>query len=171
MNFPILNIKSWLIDIGIVLLVAVLAIGSWEFSKYRAYKRGYAAATTAESLASAKTQIQQEKVTTRIITKYVPQVKIIREKGKTIIKKVPIYVTQKDNRAAPVNIGFVSLWNAANKMQFPNSPSTDNEKPSRVVLAEVAAEHIREVTICTETEKQRDALKEWILSEVAVSKK
>jgi hypothetical protein len=42
------------------------------------------------------------------------QTQIVYEKGATIIKKVPVYVTEKDDSDCVINNGFVSLWNDAN---------------------------------------------------------
>lgn len=104
-------------------------------------------------------------ITEKVVREYIPKIEYIKGQTVSIIKKVPVYVTEEDNFHATINNGFVSMWNATNKMQLPSSPGADYEKSSYVVLSDIAAEHAREAAICTETERQRDALKDWILSQ------
>ena len=163
--FDMVPVWVWEVLFVFVLLLAIFFNGKIQ------YWRGQHSVRVADAKVITVVKKEAGLVTTKIVKEYVPVIKTIQLAGKTIIKKVPIYVTQKDNNAAPINSGFVSLWNAANKMQLPNSPSADNEGLSQVVLSDIAAEHSREVTICTETEQQRDALKSWILQEQAVYNK
>lgn len=110
-------------------------------------------------------QVVSGAVTHDVVTRYIPKIEYVKGQTVTITKKVPIYVTRKDDLACPINNGFVSLWNATNKMQLPTSSGAVDEGPSPVVLSDIAAEHTREAGICTATENQRDALKEWILGQ------
>lgn len=48
-------------------------------------------------------------------TVYVDRVKTVRMQAKTLIKKVPIYVTAKHDRACPIPDDFVRLWNLSNQ--------------------------------------------------------
>lgn len=110
-------------------------------------------------------QVVSGAVTHDIVTRYLPQIEYVKGQTITITKKVPIYVTHEDDSHAIINNGFVRLWNATNKMQFPTSASPIDEGPSQVVLSDIAAEHTSEAGTCTATENQRDALKEWILGQ------
>lgn len=58
-----------------------------------------------------KLQLAQE--TTRTATEYVDRVQVVRERGATIIKEVPVYVTATADSACTVPAGFVHLHDAA----------------------------------------------------------
>lgn len=121
-----------------------------------------------------KTQIKYtadtKKVTTEVVTKYVDRVKVVKEKGDTIIKKVPVYVTVKDDSMCTVNNGFVRLWNSANQMSVPGASSSADGSPSAVVLSDIAAQHSKEATICAGTEAQVNGLQNWIKEQQALSR-
>lgn len=104
-------------------------------------------------------------ITTRIVKEYIPVVQKVKGDTITIIKKVPVYVTHEEDVATPIPNGFVSLWNATNKMQLPGTSSSIDGGASNVVLSDIAAQHAREVGICTANEAQQSALKEWILQQ------
>ena len=118
-----------------------------------------------EKAAVVKVDQKAAIVTTKIVTQYVPQIEYIKGETVTITKKVPVYVTKKDDSKCTVGNGFVGLWNATNKMQLPASAGTVDDRPSPVVLSDIAAQHTAEVSVCTATEAQRDALKAWILGQ------
>lgn len=111
-----------------------------------------------------------KKVTSEKVTEYVDRIVVVKEKGDTIIKKVPVYVTVKDDSACTVNTGFVRLWNSANQMSFPGTPRADDEKPSQVVLSDIASQHIKESGICTRTEVQLESLQGWIRAQQSLSR-
>jgi len=57
--------------------------------------------------------IRQAKETSEVVIKYVDRVRIIKEKSKTIVREVPIYVDAKADADCIVNNGFVVLHEAA----------------------------------------------------------
>lgn len=69
--------------------------------------------THAEALAAAKTGQRQAVAAIQVVTKYVDRVKVIRERGTTIIKEVPGYVNAQADADCTINAGFVRLLNAA----------------------------------------------------------
>ena len=154
--------------VGSLVGLLLCFLGLWWYGHSR-YEDGYQAAVARSVVHSQKVGKVQREVTTRVVTKYVPRLKVVYERGATIIKKVPVYVTQKDNSRCVVNNGFVQLWNRANGVQVSNSPSGVNEKASPVKLSEVAAEHARESTICTATQLQLATLQDWIREQQRVT--
>lgn len=158
--------------IGGILLACILSVFGVFFYGHTRYDAGYHAATISwkkdEDKKIARLEKRQAIVTTRVVKEYVPQIKEVYIQGATIIKRVPVYVTKKDNKHCAINVGFVQLWNAANKgMSISNSPSAGDEKTSPVILSDVAAEHAREATICRATEKQLAFLQDWVRQEEA----
>lgn len=97
-----------------------------------------------------------------VVTRYVDRVKIVREAGETIIKEVPVYVTQDADRRCPVPAGFVRLWNGANRGELPAPDGSVDEAASAVVLSDIAAQHGREAEQCRATEEQLIALQDAV---------
>jgi len=49
----------------------------------------------------------------RVVTEYVDRVEVIEKQGKTIIQRVPVYVTPDDDARCAVPDGFIRLHDAA----------------------------------------------------------
>jgi hypothetical protein len=143
------------------ILLACLAVALFLFALH---ERGVGRDNYAAQVSSAqvKYSAQAKKVTTEVVTKYIHDTQVVHEKGETIIKKVPIYVTVKDDSTCTINNGFVSLWNAANTLSVSNPASGTNGSPSSIVLSDVAAQHVTEANICHGTETQLIALQNWV---------
>ena len=150
--------------IGGVLILLLFFIALWWYGHSR-YEDGYKAASVQSLIKQQKVIVAQNKVTTKVITKYIPKLHVVYMRGKTIIKEVPVYVTNKDNSKCIINTGFVQLWNSANGVPVSNTTRTANETPSPVKLSDVEAEHARESTICAATQLQLISLQKWIHQE------
>ncbi|MFG9976644.1 hypothetical protein ACG3QR_33335, partial [Pseudomonas aeruginosa] len=67
----------------------------------------------------------------RVVTEYVDRVQVIEKRGQTIIKEVPIYVSETADRACPVPAGFVRLHDAvAAGLPAPGSAGAADEAAS-----------------------------------------
>lgn len=136
------------------------------------YWKGHSAG--ADSVLSRITATQYKysqdtkKVTTEVVTVYKDRIKTVYVKGDTIIKKVPVYVTEKDDSRCVINAGFVRLWNSANQMSVPGSSTGADQTASTVVLSDVAAQHGREAQLCHAKEEQLNRLTEWVVRQSKV---
>jgi hypothetical protein len=155
----ILNLEGKLIVGGVIL--ASLGTGLFIFALHQ---RSIGRAEYAAQVASTQVhyKAQAKKVTTEVITKYIHDIQVVREKGNTIIKKVPIYVTVKDDAACTINTGFVSLWNDSNSLRVSSPSRKPDDSPSSVILSDVAAQHVTEANIYHETATRLIALQDWI---------
>ena len=153
----------WLIK-GIALLgcLGALAGGVW-WLHHTWWGEGYAARAAADTKALVAAQHVQTIIQTRIVTQWRTRIKVIHQRGATIIREVPHYVTRYDNAHCTVNVGFVSLWNDANRLSVPTPASSVNEAPSSVKLSDVEAQHSREATICHANNAQLRELQEWVI--------
>ncbi len=147
-------------------LVAVGALwyyGDYKYDAGRAEVQALWDTQKAKDAAEIK-RLKEEsgKVTERVVTEYVDRVKVVREKGDTIIKQVPVYVTVENDAACTVNRGFVSLWNRSNKGFVSGAPARTDGEASEVRLSDIAAQHAREATICRSTETQLESLQDWV---------
>ena len=155
----ILSLEGKLIVGGAIL--AGLGTGLFLFALHqRSIGRAEYAAQVAATQVHYKAQAK--KVTTKVITKYIHDVQVVREKGNTIIKKVPVYVTVKDDAACTIDTGFVSLWNDSNSLRVSSPSNESNDTASSVVLSDVAAQHVTEASLYHETATQLIALQDWV---------
>ena len=97
------------------------------------------------------------KVTVRVETKYVDRVKTIREKGETIVQKVPVYIS----RDLPELPGAWRLWHdAAATNTVPDASREADAAP--VAPVDAAATVAANYTTCLATAEQLKGLQEWI---------
>ena len=143
-------------------LLAALSGAVW-YVHHRWWAEGYNQRAAQDARALAKAQRVQTVIDTRVVTQYRTVTRVIHTRGRTILKKVPVYVTRYDNSRCVINNGFVRLWNDANRMLLPTAPSALDEAPSSVTLSDAEAEHSREATICHANSAQLRALQEWVL--------
>ncbi|KAG0276935.1 hypothetical protein BGZ96_003071 [Linnemannia gamsii] len=107
-------------------------------------------------LATAHAQLieAQTKVIIQTEIQYRDRIKIVKEKGDTIIKEVPIYVNQADTEHFGVNVGFVRLYNAAFANE-PAGPAAESDRePAGISLAEIAEVNAFNANVCLQWREQ-----------------
>ncbi len=111
------------------------------------------------AMAHAQLTEAQTKVVIQTEIQYRDRIKIVKEKGDTIIKKIPIYVTQTDNDHFSVNVGFVRHYNAA----FSNEPagvaSEFDRRPAGISITELAEVNSFNANVCWQWREQALGLK------------
>ena len=120
------------------------------------------AAIQQQTLQAAAARERQAQATVKVITQYVDRVRVVREKGDTIIKEVPVYVPVQADAACTVHRGFVSLHDAAAAGDLPE-PTRDPDAPAEgLALSAVAATVVSNYQTCHENAEQLKALQHWI---------
>ncbi|MBU9122353.1 hypothetical protein KTD15_26560 [Burkholderia multivorans] len=94
----------------------------------------------------------------KIVTQYVDRVRVVREKGDTIIKEVPVYVDREADRACVVPLGFVRVHDAAAANVPLGHPGSTDAAATGVALSAVAATVADNYTTCHENAEQLIAL-------------
>lgn len=94
----------------------------------------------------------------KVVTQYVDRVQVVREKGDTIIKEVPVYVDREADRACVVPVGFVRVHDSAAANVPVGDPGSSDAAPSGVALSAVAASVAGNYTTCHENAEQLIAL-------------
>ncbi|KVQ82165.1 hypothetical protein WK07_11825 [Burkholderia multivorans] len=94
----------------------------------------------------------------KIVTQYVDRVRVVREKGDTIIKEVPVYVDREADRACVVPLGFVRVHDAAAANVPVGDPGSTDVAAAGVALSAVAATVADNYTTCHENAEQLIAL-------------
>ena len=161
-TFDFIPVKVWEF-----LLLGVLVLCIFFNGKIQ-YWRGEHYIIEQQKTAVKRFNVASSKVAKEVQTVYVDRIKTVQLVGQTIIKKVPIYVTRKDDSSCTINSGFVQLWNSSNEMSVPVSPSSTYETPSLVVLSTVAAQHAREATAYQGLYTQLMSLQDWVRKEQAL---
>lgn len=99
--------------------------------------------------------------TTRVVTEYVDRVQVVHERGATIVKEVPIYVTANADAACAVPAGFVQLHDTAASGNGTAGPAGDPDAPAAgVTLSAVAETVASNYATCHATAEQVVALQE-----------
>lgn len=78
--------------------------------------------------------------TTKVVTQYVDRVQVVRERGDTIIKEVPVHVTPTADAACTVPAGFVQFHDAAAAGVTPAGAADDPDAPAPGVTLSAIAE-------------------------------
>jgi len=147
-------------------LLALVLLGAlWLYHTITSHRiddaeiRAAAAENQARNLADALTT---RKDSERIVTQYVDRVQIVREKGQTIVRKVPLYVPASADAACIVPAGFVRLHDAAATSAMPDAPGAADAQASGVALSTVASTVTDNYTTCHATAEQLTALQDWV---------
>lgn len=157
---------AWRIALGAGLLAALVAGGWWLH--HMIWQAGYNARAAADAQALANARKEQIVVEKEVVTRWRTRVKRVRVRSAAIIQRVPIYVTLHDNARCTVNVGFVRLWNDANRLSVPAPATSADEAASRVTLSDIAAQHARESALTHANDAQLRALQRWVLAQHAI---
>ncbi|MCX8566815.1 MAG: hypothetical protein ON057_001542 [Glomeribacter sp. 1016415] len=155
-------LNNWIVSLLRPLCVAATAFcfgvgcaGSFYYGP-RIQKERSALVEYKAQLAMAHAQLieTQAKVVIQTEIQFRERIKIVKEKGDTIIKEVPIYVTQADTDRFGVNVGFVRHYNAAFANEPAGSPAEPDRKPTGISLAEIAEVNAYNANICWQWREQ-----------------
>ena len=128
------------------------------------------AAVQQETLQAATTRQRQAEATVKVVTEYVDRVRVVREKGDTIIKEVPVYVPVQADAACTINRGFVRLHDAAAAGELPEPARDADAGPAGVALSAVATTITTNYQACHESAEQLRALQEWVTEMAAAAR-
>ncbi len=156
----------------IALLVLVLTIGTLATCQQQRINRAKAAWADAiaeyekskATLAAAGRLLKLARSETKVVTKYVDRVQVVRERGATITKEVPVYVTAQADAACPVPVGFVRIHDAAAQGADLAGSAGDPDAPAAgVALSTVADTVAGNYTACHANAEQVVALQDYIV--------
>ncbi len=119
------------------------------------------AAVQAQAPQAAANRARQAQATVKVVTEYVDRVRIVREKGDTIIKEVPVYVPVQADAACTINRGFVRLHDAAAAGELPEAARDADAAAAAIALSAVAGTVTANYQTCHENAEQLIALQAW----------
>jgi hypothetical protein len=103
----------------------------------------------------------------RVVTEYVDRVEVIEKAGRTIIKEVPVYVSEAADRACAVPAGFVRLHDAAATNLPPaGGAGPADERAAPIALSAVAATVAGNYTECHANAEQLRQLQAYVREHV-----
>ncbi len=147
-----------------LLALAALGVGLVGFGWIKGASHVQAqwdAAIQQQTLQAAAVRERQAQATVEVVTQYVDRVRVVREKGDTIIKEVPVYVPVQADAACTINHGFVRLHDAA-AGELPEPARDADAAAAGVALSAVAGTVAANYQTCHENAEQLRALQEWI---------
>jgi len=115
-----------------------------------------------QSLKTAAVRERQAQATVKVVTEYVDRVRIVRERGDTIIKEVPVYVPVQADAACTINRGFVRLHDAAAAGELPEPARDADAAAAGLALSAVATTVTANYQTCFENAEQLRALQAWV---------
>lgn len=120
------------------------------------------AAVQQQTLQVAASRERQAQATVKVVTKYVDRVRVVREKGDSIIKEVPVYVPVQADAACTIDRGFVRLHDAAAAGELPE-PARDADAAAKgLALSAVVGTVATNYQTCHENAEQLRALQKWV---------
>ena len=147
----------------LALAVFGLALVSFGWNKGAGHVQAQWDATVRQqALQATAVREEQAQATVEVITEYVDRVRVVREKGDTIIKEVPVYVPVQADAACTINRGFVRLHDAAAAGALPEPARDADAAAADIALSTVAATVATNYQTCHETAEQLKALQTWV---------
>ena len=119
------------------------------------------AAVQEQTLQATAIRERQALATVKVVTEYVDRVRIVREKGDTIIKEVPVYVPVQADAACTINRGFVRLHDATAASELPEPARDTDVAATGIALSAVAGTVAANYQTCHENAEQLRALQTW----------
>lgn len=146
----------------VLLLIAGIAFSGW-YIRHRIKTAEARAATAEATITRLQGELRQARMGERVVTHYVDRVRVVRERGATITREVPVYVTAKADAACPIPVGFVRVHDSAAQGLPLDRPAGNPDAPAPgLALSAVAATVVGNYTTCHETAQQLTALQDWV---------
>lgn len=122
-------------------------------------------------LEMAKKEVASADATTKVVTKYVTKIEIVKENGNAIIKEIPKYINANADSQCVIPNGFVLLHDSASRNEIPNSTRGIDEGASSVKLSEVTATVTDNYTLYHQVSQQLKSLQEWVKEQQSIYSK
>lgn len=155
-------LKYWK-PLAVVIVAALIYVAGWIEGAAHTQAQ-WDAEHQATALSAAQQAKHQAEATVQVVTEYVDKIKVVRERGATIIKEVPVYVPAQADADCIINAGFVRLHDAAAGNAISLSPGTADAAPSGVALSTVAETVADNYQRCHENAEQLIALQAWTMA-------
>ncbi|WNL46553.1 hypothetical protein RKE25_02640 [Dyella sp. BiH032] len=147
--------------LGLALVGALVAY--YLITTHRIHAAEQAASVAQAKVSALDGELAAAKRTEKIVTVYVDRVQVVRERGATIVQRIPVYVTPQADAACTLPRGFVRVHDAAaESAEVPGAPGPTDAQPSGIALSAAAGVIVGNYTTCHATAEQLTALQAWV---------
>lgn len=149
------------------LAIAGLALALFLFGWFKGSQSVHAkwdAAIAEQAIQTANVVIKQGEATIKVVTQYVDRIKVVRERGETITKEIPVYVPVD---SCPLPAGFRVLHDAAAIGTIPDPARIADAEPAPA--QDVAATVTSNYGTCHEIREQLIGLQHWVGEQKRIS--
>jgi hypothetical protein len=130
----------------------------WAQHSARTEKAQAVAEKVRETAVKRKKEIKEV-----VVYQYIDRWRTVVEKGQTVVKEVPIYVTEKADAQCTFTRGFVGVHDAAASNSPLRAPAGNPDDPAEGIKASTVAGTVAgNYLTCHETAEQLKALQEWV---------
>ncbi len=157
-----MSLIFWLYGALTLLIAAAISLGLGWVAGSRHVQARCDSAAAEQRLAVAEAQTRQAEATVQVVTQYVDRVQVVREKGDTILKEVPVYVPIQADAACTIHNGFVGLHDAAAAGELPRATGDPDAPAEGLTFSAVAGTIASNYQSCHENAEQLKALQDWI---------
>lgn len=147
--------------LAMALFAVVLVCFGWVKGASHVQGRWDAANTKQELQVSVVKQRQSE-ATVKVVTQYVDRIKVVHDRGETITKEVPIYVTKEADNHCVLPVGFVRLHDAAARGVLPDPAGSADATPSGIALSSATGTVTENYGTCHKITEQLLGLQAWV---------
>lgn len=165
-----MSVIPWPYRLVVLAVLGVALVGFGWIKGASHVQAQWDAAIQQQALQTAAIRERQSQATVKVVTQYVDRVRIVREKGETIIKEVPVYVPVQADAACTINRGFVRLHDAAAAGDLPEPARDADAAATGIALSAVAGTVAANYQTCHENAEQLTALQVWVSEMSATSK-
>lgn len=106
----------------------------------------------------AELKAKSEKVSTKVVTKYIDRIQVVKQKGNEIVK----YINKESDARCELPNSFVVLHDAAAKNELPDSTRATDARTSDIKLSDATTTVVQNYGTCWEIREQLKALQEWV---------
>lgn len=106
----------------------------------------------------AELKAKSEKVSTKVVTKYIDRIQVVKQKGNEIVK----YINKESDAKCELPNSFVVLHDAAAKNELPDSTRATDARASDIKLSDATTTVVQNYGTCWEIREQLKALQEWV---------
>lgn len=106
----------------------------------------------------AELKQKEAEVSTKVVTKYIDKIQVVKETNNAISK----FVTNEADSKCQLPNSFSVLHDAAAKNELPDSAGASDERTSDVKLSEATSTVIENYGICHQNIEQLKGLQEWV---------
>ncbi len=149
-----------------MVIAAAIAVVMWAHGWKTGWTQHEARTEKARQVAEAtlaKVVKRQKEIKEVVVYQYVDRWRTVVEKGDTIVREVPVYVTKEADARCTLTRGFVGVHDAAARGESLRAPTGNPDAPAEGLTASAVARTVAgNYTTCHATAEQLRALQEWV---------